>query len=168
MVAGAARTLLESGFSAADVMDLVREDRLGRDGYVWFASSIGGNPVSTAAGIATLGELRKPGVYARLFALGETLRGGLRQAVRDAGVTAQVQGDGPLAAIVFTGQEVVDYRSAATADRRRSRAFLLGLFRRGIFLNPMSTKLYLSLAHTDVDVAAFLDAARDALRDIDH
>ena len=85
--------------------------------------------------------------------------------LRKEGVTAHVQGDGPLAAVVFTENEVVDYRSAFQADRQRARAFLLGLFRRGIFLNPMSTKLYLSLAHTEREIDAFLDAARAALRE---
>jgi len=78
-----------------------------------------------------------------------------------------VQGDGPLAAVVFTDREVTDYRSAFAADRARARRFLLGCFRRGIFLNPMSTKLYLSLAHTEADVARFCDAARGALREAD-
>jgi glutamate-1-semialdehyde 2,1-aminomutase len=149
----------------ADVLDLVREDRLGDPRYVWYASSLGGNPVSAAAGLAALRELRAPGTYPRLFALGEALRGGLRDVLRKEGVTAHVQGDGPLAAVVFTENEVVDYRSAFRADRQRARAFLLGLFRRGIFLNPMSTKLYLSLAHTEREIDAFLDAARAALRE---
>jgi glutamate-1-semialdehyde 2,1-aminomutase len=47
----------------------------------------------------------------------------------------------------------------------RARSFLLGLFRRDIFLNPMSTKLYLSLAHTEADIGRFLDAARATLRE---
>ena len=149
----------------ADIMDLVREDRLGDPRYVWFASSVGGNPVSTAAARATLGELRKPGTYARLFALGESLRAGLRGILEDLGVAAQVQGEGPLAALVFTDREVVDYRTAFASDRTRARTFLLGLFRRGIFLNPMSTKLYLSLAHTDADIGRFLDVARATLRE---
>jgi glutamate-1-semialdehyde 2,1-aminomutase len=149
----------------ADVMDLVREDRLGDGRYVWWASSLGGNPVSCAAGLAALGELRRPGTYSRLFANGEALRNGLRRVLADAAITAHVQGDGPLAAVVFTGREVTDYRSAFDSDRRRARAFLLGLFRRGIFLNPMSTKLYLSLAHDEQDIARFLAAAADALRD---
>jgi glutamate-1-semialdehyde 2,1-aminomutase len=147
----------------ADVLDLVREDRMGEPRYVWWASSVGGNPVSAAAALATLAELRRPGVYARLFALGEQLRSGLRGVLREAGVVAQVQGDGPLAAVLFTDREVVDYRTAFTGDRRRARAFLLGLFRRGIFLNPMSTKLYLSTAHTRGDIARLLDAARATL-----
>ena len=149
----------------ADVLDLVREDRLGEERYVWFASSLGGNPVSAVAAVAALSELRKPGVYPRLFALGEALRSGLRRVLREEGVTAHVQGDGPLAAVVFTDGEVVDYRSAFRADRQRARSFLLGLFRRGIFLNPMSTKLYLSLAHTEQEIAVLLDAARAALRE---
>jgi glutamate-1-semialdehyde 2,1-aminomutase len=149
----------------ADLLDLVREDRLGEPRYVWFASSVGGNPVSATAALATLAELRRPGTYDRLFALGETLRAGLRALFKEEGVAVHIQGDGPLAAVVFTDQEVVDYRTAAGADRVRARAFLLGLFRRGIFLNPMSTKLYLSLAHTEADIGRFLDAARATLRE---
>ncbi len=149
----------------ADVLDLTREDRLGQERYVWFASSVGGNPVSATAALATLGELREPGTYPRLFALGEALRSGLRKALKEEGITAHVQGDGPLGAVVFTDREVVDYRTAFGADRKRARAFLLGLFRRGIFLNPMSTKFYLSLAHTEAEIGAFLEIARTTLRE---
>ena len=148
----------------ADVLDLVREDRLGAPDYVWFASSVGGTPVSSAAALAGLAEMRAADTYVRLFAMGERLRTGLRAVLAEAGVTAHVQGDGPLAAVVFTAAEVVDYRSAFRADRTRARRFLLGLFRRGIFLNPMSTKLYLSLAHRESDVMRFLDCARETLR----
>ncbi len=154
-----------AGVGRADVLELVAEERLGRPDYVWWASSIGGNPVSASAALATLGVLRTPGTYERLFALGEALRRGLREVLAAEGVVAQVQGDGPLAAVVFTEGEVTDYRSAFAADRARARRFLLGCFRRGIFLNPMSTKLYLSLAHTDADLDRFRSAARGALRD---
>jgi glutamate-1-semialdehyde 2,1-aminomutase len=87
----------------ADVLDLVKEERLGEPGYVWFASSLGGNPVSAAAGLATLAELRRPGTYERLFALGEEVRAGLRALLAEAGIPAQVQGDGPLAAVAEPG-----------------------------------------------------------------
>ena len=66
---------------------------------------------------------------------------------------------------MFTDHEVVDYRTAFDADRALARAFLPGLFRRGIFLNPMSTKLYLSLAHTDTDIQRRLTVARATLRE---
>lgn len=149
----------------ADVLDLVREDRLGEARYVWFASSVGGNPVSATAALATLRELRRPGTYDRLFALGAAFRAGLRAALAEIGVVGQVQGDGPLTAVAFTDRDVVDYRTAFGADKKRARAFLLGLFRRGIFLNPMSTKLYLSLAHTEDDLTRFCEAARATLKE---
>src|SRR5262249_31545729 len=110
----------------ADVLDLVREDRLGDDRYVWFASSIGANPVSAAAALATLAELRRDGTYPRLFALGHSLRAGLAAVLQEGGITARVQADGPLAALVFTDREVVDYRTAFDSDRARVRTFLLG------------------------------------------
>jgi len=39
------------------------------------------------------------------------------------------------------------------------------LFRRGIFLNPMSTKLYLSRAHTEEHISSLLETARATLRE---
>lgn len=151
----------------AEILDLCDEAYLGQDGYVWFASSLGGNPVTAAAALATLAELRQPGVYERLFALGERLRAGLRAILAKLDIQAQVLGDGPLCALAFTDQPVVDYRSAYRADHARSRAFNLGLFANGIFLNPMSTKLYLSLAHSEEDIDAILRIAFKVLKGLD-
>ena len=72
-------------------------------------------------------------------------------------------GDGPLAQVVFGGQPVSDYRSGLSADKRRGRAVMLELFRQGIFLNPMGTKLYLSLAHKHRDCDEFLEKFDSAL-----
>ena len=150
----------------ADILDLCDEARLGQEGYVWFASSLGGNPVTAAAALATLEELRRPGTYQRLFAKGERLRSGFRSILAELGIAAQVLGDGPLCALAFTEQKVVDYRTGFRSDREKARAFTLGLFRQGIFLNPMSTKLYLSLAHEDSEIDFIHSAARKVLREI--
>lgn len=59
---------------------------------------------------------------------------------------AQVIGDGPLAQIVFSPQEVLDYREQKrTEDAAMRRAMMLGLFQRGIFLNPVHLLLVLLL-----------------------
>jgi glutamate-1-semialdehyde 2,1-aminomutase len=148
----------------ADVLDLVREDRLGEDRYVWFASSVGGNAISATAardlGRAAARRDVPAALRARRIAARRAPLGPEGRRVHGAG-----PGRRPLAAILFTDHEVVDYRTAFDSDRARARSFLLGLFRRGIFLNPMSTKLYLSLAHTDADIRHFLDAARATLRE---
>lgn len=110
--------------------------------------------------------LRRPGTYERLFALSAATRTGLAEHLAAAGVAAHVQGDGPPAAVLFTDREVVDSCSAFGSDRAKKRSFLLGLFRRGIFLNPMSTKLYLSTAHSDADVVNLLEATDAVLTEI--
>jgi glutamate-1-semialdehyde 2,1-aminomutase len=150
----------------AEIMDWVREDRLGRPDYVWTASTLGGNPVSTAAALAALALYRRPGAYAGLRELGDYLRSGMRRVLADRQQRAQVIGDGPLAQVVFSPDPVFDYRSTKRGDGRKGRALMLGLFRRGVFLNPMGTKLYLSLAHAQGDCDRFLDRMGEALAEI--
>ena len=145
------------------IMDSVREDRMGDPLYVWVASTLGGNPVSMVAAGAALEVFRAPGTYERLHALGDYLRAGMRRVLDARAVTGQIIGDGPLAQVVFSGAPVRDYRDTLRADRAMGRAVMLGLFRRGIFLNPMGTKLYLSVAHDEATCDAFLDRFDGAL-----
>ena len=142
-------------------MEMVNEERLGQDDYVWMASTLGGNPISCAASEAALRVLRRPGSYEHLHRIGHYLRETMRGVLARRGVAAQVIGDGPLAQIVFSDAPVTDYRSLARGDRDRARATMLDLFERNVFLNPMGTKLYLSLAHDESvcdDFAERLDA----------
>ena len=85
------------------------------------------------------------------------------EALRDLGITGQVIGDGPLGQVIFTEEAIVDYRSAFRSDKAKGRQFMLGLFEKGIFLNPLGTKLYISLAHSDGDIDAFLERSREVL-----
>jgi glutamate-1-semialdehyde 2,1-aminomutase len=139
----------------AEILDRVREDRLGSAEYVWTASTLGGNPVSCAAASAALDIYRKPDTYTRLFALGEYLRDGMRRVTSSRGIPAHILGDGPLAQIAFIDGPVHNSRSLLKADRARARTTMLGLFQRGVFLNPMGTKLYLSLAHEESHIDEF-------------
>ena len=150
----------------AEIMDLCAEARLRQEQYIWFASSLGGNPVTAVAALATLKELRQPGTYERFFAIGEKLRQGFQEILAELSLPAQVLGDGPLCALSFTDQPVVDYRSAFRADHAKGTAFSLGLFASGIFLNPMSTKLYVSLAHTDEDIDRIHATAYEVLKNL--
>ena len=148
----------------AAVMDQVREERLGGSDYVWVASTLGGNPVSTAAARAALGVFREPDCYRRLRGLGHYLRNGMRRALEEHQEQAQVIGDGPLAQVVFSPEPVSDYRSTRRGDGAKGRALMLALFRRKVFLNPMGTKLYLSVAHSQSVCDRFLDRFADALQ----
>jgi glutamate-1-semialdehyde 2,1-aminomutase len=148
----------------ADLMEAVNERRLPGPNYAWSASTGGGNPVSCAAALATLAVLSEPGRYPRLHAAGRHLRQCLGKALGDAGETAQVLGDGPLAQVAFSAGPVTDQKSWLASDRVRGRALMLELVRRGVFLNPMGTKLYLSLAHDDEVIEEFVRHFAEALK----
>ncbi len=149
-----------------EIMEMVSEHRIGGPDYVWMASTLGGNPVSAAAANAALAVYRQDGSYEKLHALGRYLRDGMARVLRDRRVTGQVIGDGPLAQVVFSGEPVTDYRSTARGDKARGRALMLALFARGIFLNPMGTKLYLSLAHDEAVCDTFLVLFDEALEEV--
>jgi glutamate-1-semialdehyde 2,1-aminomutase len=135
-----------------DVMDLVREERMGNATYVWTASTLGGNPISTTAALATLEVLRTEGTYRELHEL-----------LAYSGVPGHVLGDGPLAQVAFTPTMPHDYRSCQPTDKSFGRRLMLELFRRGVFLNPMGTKLYLSLAHNENTCDEFCDLLASSL-----
>lgn len=145
------------------MMELVREDRLGRETYVWTASTLGGNPVSAAAANAALRIFRHSKTYPRLRQLGAYLRDGIARVLAERGIAGVVLGDGPLAQIAFTNAEVRDYRSSQHQDKKFARRLMLEMFARGVFLNPMGTKLYLSLAHDEQVCDEFCNVLSDAL-----
>jgi glutamate-1-semialdehyde 2,1-aminomutase len=149
-----------------DVMDLVNERHIGSDNYVWMASTLGGNPVSASAANAALSVLRRPHTYDRLHQLGNWFRGELRQLLLKHELVGQVIGDGPLAQIVFTERKVNDYRSTASGDKAMAKRMMFGLFQRGVFLNPMGTKLYLSIAHDEAICGEFCDRLDQVLKEI--
>lgn len=147
----------------ADVMELVAEDRLHHDAYVWTASSTGGNPVSSAAALAAMAVYRRPGAYQQLHTLGRYLREGIARVLIEQGYEGVALGDGPLAQVAFMERRPHASRDLAASDRALARRLMLELFARGVFLNPMGTKLYLSLAHDEATCDAFLDRLSDAL-----
>lgn len=140
-----------------DVIQYASEDRFGTERYVWTASTLGGNPISATAALASLEIYRKEEVYPRLYRLGEYLRSGLRETLSRAGVQAHVLGDGPIAQFALTPDRPHDYRSSRHNDGELARAIMLEMFARGVFLNPMGTKLYLSLAHNESVCDEFIE-----------
>lgn len=149
----------------AEVMATADPGRKGSLDYAALSGTLSGNALACAAGVAALAELRRPGVYPRLHALGERLRAGLAVRAARLGVPLQAIGDGPLAQVFFVdpGAELTSERALRAADGRKAARFALECLQRGIFTLP-HTKLYLSLAHSDADVDWTLDAMEDALR----
>ncbi len=149
-----------------DLLQLADPGQKGRGRYCFLSGTLTGNPVACAAGLATLEVLRQPGTYERLHALGDRLARGLRQEAADAGVPLQVLGDGPVLQVYFTGhQPLRNHRDLLTADRAKAVRFGYELIRRGVYCTP-GGKLYLSLAHSDADIAHTIEFAAEVFRDM--
>jgi glutamate-1-semialdehyde 2,1-aminomutase len=122
---------------------------------------------------ASLRELRRDdgAAFRHLWRIGEKLSDGLRQLFAETGTQAIMQGVGPMLQIMFTDRPAIrDYREfCAHVDRRRYQKLALALFKHGVYMSP-SAALHsvTSLAHTDMDVAFTLNAARKALDDVNH
>jgi glutamate-1-semialdehyde 2,1-aminomutase len=133
-------------------------------GPVYQAGTLSGNPVTMAAGNATL-RLLDERAYAHLESLGRTIATGLREALDRAGVSACVQQVGSMFTIFFGIQSAKSLAEVESADRDRFRRFFFAMLERGFYLPPSPFEAaFLSLAHGDGDVAAFLQAAEDAIR----
>ena len=86
-----------------------------------------------------LDAVSEPDFYEDLHATGAFVRGGMWQALADAGREACVIGAGPLAQVVFRPGPVRNSREIWQGDPEAGRRMMLGLFERGVFLNPMGT-----------------------------
>lgn len=135
-------------------------------GPVYQAGTLSGNPVSVAAGLATLRRLRQPGAYERLAALGAAVEEGLAGAAAESGVKVTVQRVGSMLTPFFTGHPVGDLDEARLADIGSFSRFFHAMLARGVYLPPSQFEAaFVSLAHTDEDVAAVAAAAREAFRE---
>jgi len=136
-------------------------------GPVYQAGTLAGNPLAMRAGIATLTELKKSGVYERIRELADKLVNGLRQAIAENGATATVNATESLATIFFTSEAVRSYSDAKRSDTKRYARFFREMLERGIFLAPSQFEAaFVSAAHTATDIERTIEAARESLKAI--
>jgi glutamate-1-semialdehyde 2,1-aminomutase len=143
----------------AELMGLVAPE-----GPVYQAGTLSGNPLATAAGLATL-ALLDDRAYAHLDRVSAELADGLRAAFHEVGVPARVQRAGNLFSVFMTADEVVDYDSARKQDTAAYARFFHAMLDRGVYLPPSAFEAwFVSITHGDAEVAHVLEAAREAAR----
>lgn len=134
-------------------------------GPVYQAGTLAGNPLAMRAGIATLKELRRAGLYEGIEALNKKLGAGLCTALSEAGIRAQINSIGSLSTIFFAGQAVRNYEEAKMADTKKYGAFFREMLNRGIFLAPSQFEAaFVSASHTEADIERTIIAAKESLK----
>jgi glutamate-1-semialdehyde 2,1-aminomutase len=133
-------------------------------GPVYQAGTLSGNPLAVAAGIATLKEMKHPGVYERLEASSARLEEGLREAARGAGVKACINRVGSMLTLFLGVERVRSFDDATGCDTELFAKYFQGMLQRGIYLPPSAFEAaFVSLAHSESDIEKTIDAATATL-----
>ena len=146
-----------------EIMDL-----LAPDGPVYQAGTLSGNPLATAAGLATL-QLADDAVYASVAERAQDIGEMVSAALTEQGVPHRVQRAGSLFSIMF-GQRaaelgVNDYEAARVQETWRYGPFFHAFLEAGVGLPPSVFEAwFVSAAHGDAELEAIADAAPAAAR----
>lgn len=141
-------------------------DRLAPGGGVYQASTFAGNPVSVSAASAALGQMRRQkGMHRRLELACAALAESASDSAKSAGIEHAVNRVASMFQIFFTGGEVRDYESAASADRAAFGRLFRGLLAGGAFVPPSQFEtVFLSAAHTERELGRAARAYSGAMR----
>lgn len=147
----------------ADIMD-----HIAPDGPVYQAGTLSGNPVAMAAGIATLTAIQKEGFHRDLAARTLTLTQGLEKIAEEIGVPVSTHAVGAMFGVFFTEESAVTLFSQVMAcDVERFRKYYHAMLKNGVYLAPSAFETgFVSIAHSEDDIAATLDAARTAMKSL--
>ncbi|MCP1373220.1 glutamate-1-semialdehyde 2,1-aminomutase [Dyella lutea] len=133
-------------------------------GPIYQAGTLSGNPVAMAAGLAMLGLVQAPGFHDALAARTRLLCDGLQAVADGASVPFSTNSVGGMFGLFFTGEKVETFAQATAADTARFNRFFHGMLERGIYLAPSAFEAgFMSSAHSDDDIAATLEAARQVM-----
>jgi len=142
-------------------------DQIAPHGPVYQAGTLSGNPLAMRAGLATLALLEDATFYRPLNARAERFANGIREALRESGLTGQVNARGSLLTLFFAAEPVRDYAGAKRSDTTRFAAFFREMLAHGVLLPPSQFEaIFVSAAHSDEDISRTLAAVRESLKAI--
>ena len=136
-------------------------------GPMYQAGTLSGNPLAMTAGLVTLRELRKPGVFEGIVAQTERLCEGIGQAATAAGVPVYQTRVGTMFCTYLTEEPVSDYASAKKSDTAAFGRFFQAMLEAGVYLAPSQFEAgFISTAHSEGVIDATVEAAEGAFRQV--
>jgi glutamate-1-semialdehyde 2,1-aminomutase len=142
----------------ADIMAMVAPA-----GPMYQAGTLSGNPLAMTAGIRTLELLKKPGTYERLESITRRLSEGIGEAARAAGLPYSGGNISAMFGFFLCGGPVRNFEEAKATDSARFGRLHRAMLERGVYLAPSSFEAgFTSLAHSDADIDATLEAFRES------
>lgn len=146
----------------ADIMRMVSPA-----GPVYQAGTLSGNPVAMSSGIATLTTLKQTNPYPRLAEITDRLCAGLSERATKAGIPHTIPHVGSMFTLFLNPDAVTHCTVAVKSDTQRFACYFHAMLGQGIYLACSQYEAnFVSVAHTEADLAATLAAADVALAGI--
>lgn len=143
----------------AQIMDL-----LAPDGPVYQAGTLSGNPLAMATGLAQLHELDRLNGWEALERIGAAFESGVRDILKRLGRPLTFHRIGSMFCLFFTESEVHNLADARKADTAAFAQFFRKALDLGVYFAPSPFEAgFLSLAHTEDDIARTLEVMEQAL-----
>ncbi len=143
-----------------EVMELVAPS-----GPVYQAGTLSGNPLAMAAGIATLTELAKPGVWEAIDTTTTFLAAGIASAAGEAGINVEQHRAGTMFSTFFTDAPVKDWVTVQRSNTKLYSSFFRGMLQEGVYLPPSPYEAcFTSTAHGVEEMERVVEGARKAFR----
>ena len=122
---------------------------------VWMTATAHGDPLSLTETETVVGELKRRDGIAYQWKIGNRLMEGVNKVCEQAGLSYHLVGVGP------RPRPQMD-----EVDQDRCMDMLRGCLARGFYLHP-THPMFLSLAHTEVDIEQTIEAIRESIADLD-
>lgn len=136
-------------------------------GSVYQAGTLSGNPVSVAAGLATLKRLQQDQPYAELEEKTQTLTSSLLEIAAELNIPLQLPSIGSLFAIVFTNQPIRGFADIEQTSQEIFHRLFHALLEQGVYLPPSPFEVcFLSTAHMKDHFQHTIEAWRKALQQV--
>ena len=138
-------------------------------GPMYQAGTLSGNPLAVAAGVATLTELQRPGVYDQLETKAARLTDGIAAAFARAEIPAVINRTASMFTGFFNPGPAVDtLPQVEQSDTAAYGRYCRALLERGVYVAPSQFEAaFISLAHTEADIDRTITAVSDALAALD-
>lgn len=139
-------------------------ETLAPKGKVYQAGTLSGNPVAVAAGIATLKTVRQTNPYPEMERYAKKLADNLNETASEKSLNMHIRQLGGMFTPFFTRQTVRNLEEAKKCDTKAHAHFFHKMLDHGIYLPPSQFEMcFISAAHTEADIDAFIKAAKEFL-----
>ena len=144
-------------------------DRFAPEGPVYQAGTLSGNPLAVAAGLKTLEILERDNPYLGMAAKCGRIAEGVNAIAQEHGIPLRAAHFGGVFTLFCSTEPVTDLAGAMRCDTALYAKVFHGLYDRGIYIAPSQFECnFVSAAHTDANVDAFISAVGDVFRSMDH